>query len=111
MDQEDPSLVNYFSKITDPRIDRTKKHKLIDIIIIALCAILSGCLGWEEIEDFGIEKENWFKIFLDLENGIPSHDTFSRAFSRLNPVEFQNCFFQWIDSIHELKMGDVIAID
>src|SRR5579883_3514973 len=111
MTQEKPSLVNYFSQITDPRIERTKKHKLIDIIIIALCAVLSGCLGWEEIEDFGIEKEEWFKNFLDLENGIPSHDTISRVYARLDPVEFQKIFFQWIDSIHEIRIGDVIAID
>jgi predicted transposase YbfD/YdcC len=111
MTKENTFLANHFSSLKDPRIERTKKHKLLDIIIIAVCSVLAGCLGWEEIEIFGIEKEIWFKNFLDLENGIPSHDTFSRVFARLDPIEFQKCFFNWVNAIQQLKIGAVVAID
>jgi hypothetical protein len=74
----------HFSKVTDPRKDRTKEHKLIDIIAIAICAVICGAEGWTDIENFGKSKELWLRTFLELPNGIPSHDTFGRVFSMID---------------------------
>lgn len=103
-------LKSHFSKVKDPRVERTKQHKLIDIIIIAICATICGADGWIQVEQFGIEKEAWLKTILELPNGIPSHDTFGRVFAHLDPVEFEACFFEWVQSISE-KVEGVIAID
>jgi len=104
------SLEESFGKIADPRIDRTKLHKLIDIIIIAICAVICGAEGWEEIEQFGKEKQEWLENILELPNGIPSHDTISRVFSKINPEEFEKSFFTWVGSLTEHISG-VVAID
>jgi predicted transposase YbfD/YdcC len=104
------SLEKVFGKIRDPRIDRTKQHKLIDIIIIAICAVICGAEGWEEIEQFGKAKQEWLENILELPNGIPSHDTISRVFSKINPKEFEKCFFEWVSSLTESIRG-VVAID
>lgn len=104
------SLEESFGKIADPRIDRTKLHKLIDIIIIAICAVICGAEGWEEIEEFGKEKQEWLENILELPNGIPSHDTISRVFSKINPQEFERCFLAWVRSVTESISG-VIARD
>ena len=112
MDYQSPkSLVEHFSSITDPRIDRTKRHKLIDILVIAICATICGAEGWEEFELFGQAKLDWFKSFLELPNGIPSDDTFRRVFARISPRQFQQCFLEWVRSVYELTQGQVIAID
>lgn len=103
-------LKSCFAKVKDPRVERTKKHKLIDIIIIAICATICGADGWTEIEQFGIEKEAWLKTILELPEGIPSHDTFGRVFKHIDPAEFEACFFEWVQSIRERVEG-VIAID
>jgi predicted transposase YbfD/YdcC len=103
-------LKNHFSSLNDPRIERTKKHKLLDIIIIAICGTICGADGWVEIEQFGKAKEAWLKTILELPNGIPSHDTFGRVFAHLDPVEFERCFIEWVQSISE-KVEGVIAID
>lgn len=108
--QRSLDLVSYFAEIEDPRIERTKQHKLLDIIIIAICGMICGAEGWVEIEEFGKEKEEWLKTILELPNGIPSHDTFGRVFARLDPVKFEECFFQWVQSLNETIAG-VIAID
>ena len=79
------SLKNSFTVIHDPRIDRAKKHKLVDIIMLTLCATMCGMEGWEDIEVFAEKRQEWFKSFLELQNGIPSHDTIERVFSRINP--------------------------
>lgn len=100
-----------FAKLRDPRINRTKQHKLIDIVTIAVCAIVCGAQGWTEIEMFGHQKYVWLKTFLELQNGIPSHDTFGRVFAALDPKEFQECFVEWVEMIHEITSGQVIAID
>ena len=103
-------LETYFAAMDDPRIERTKRHKLLDIIIIAICGMICGAEGWVEIEEFGKEKEAWLKTILELPNGIPSHDTFGRVFARLDPVKFEECFFQWVHSLSGTIAG-VIAID
>ncbi len=112
MDNQTPkTLVEHFSSISDPRIDRTKRHKLIDILAIAICATICGAEGWEEFELFGQAKQDWFKSFLKLPNGIPSDDTFRRVFCRIDPRQFQHCFLEWIRSVYELTQGQIIAID
>ena len=95
---EGKSIVASFSIVPDPRIDRQKKHKLLDVIIIAICGVISGCDGWVDIEEYGNTKFDWFKTFLDLPNGIPSHDTFGRIFSLIDPLKFQEAFYDWIQS-------------
>jgi predicted transposase YbfD/YdcC len=100
-----------FSSIKDPRIDRTKKHSLLDIIFLSLCGIIAGCESFEEVSDFGKAHEDWFRNFLDLKNSIPSHDTFERVFAALDPVQFQNSCIEWFKQINELIPETVIAID
>jgi len=112
MDSQKPkTLIEHFSTITDPRIDRTKRHKLIDILVIAICATICGAETWEEFELFGKAKLNWFKTFLELPHGIPSHDTFRRVLARIDPHQFQQCFLEWVRSAFELTKGQVVAID
>ena len=105
------SIEEHFGSIEDPRIDRQKLHLLLDIITIAICASVCGANKWEDVEEFGKAKQDWFKTFLVLPNGIPSHDTFNRVFNRLDPDEFQRSFLSWIRAASELISGQVIAID
>lgn len=105
------TIADYFGEMDDPRVERTKQHKLIDIITIAICAVICGADTWVDIETYGRAKYLWLKEFLELPNGIPSHDTFSRVFARLNPEQFQQCFINWIKSISNITSGQVIAID
>ena len=105
------SLVESFSHIDDPRSDSGKRHDLMDIISIAICAVICGAEGWADVELFGRSKYDWLKRFLKLPNGIPSHDTFGRVFSLIDPTQFQRCFVDWVKGISELTQGEVIAID
>ena len=105
------SLFSHFVDLEDPRIDRTKKHLLLDIIALAICAVIGGAEGWEEIEDFGKDKHQWLKKFLRLPNGIPSHDTISRVFRRIKPEAFQECFLSWIQTLHQQLGLKHVAID
>ncbi len=105
------TIDDYFKDLKDPRIERTKRHKLIDIITITICAVICGADGWSDIELFGKSKYKWLKKFLELPNGIPSHDTFSRVFSLINPEALQKCFLDWVSSISRITFGEVIAID
>ena len=105
------TLLDHFTNLTDPRIDRTKEHKLIDILAIAICGTLCGADNWVAMEQYGNAKEEWLKQFLELPNGIPSHDTISRVFARLDPKEFEQCFRDWVKSISELIPGEIISID
>ncbi|AFZ11524.1 transposase IS4 family protein [Crinalium epipsammum PCC 9333] len=105
------TITDHFSTLKDPRIERSKLHQLIDIITIAICAVICGADGWEQIELYGKAKHKWFQQFLALPNGIPSHDTFARVFARIDPEEFQQCFIDWIKAISKLTNGEVIAID
>jgi predicted transposase YbfD/YdcC len=104
-------LANHFITITDPRSEVNKAHKLIDIIMVAICSVLAGAESFVDMEDFGKTKRDWFATFLELPNGIPSHDTFGRVFSLLDPAQFQASFAGWIQSAVELTRGQVIAID
>lgn len=105
------NLSELCTSITDPRINRRKLHSLESIITISVCAVICGAESWNDIEDFGILKKEFFESFLDLSNGIPSHDTFARVFSRINPEEFNNAFYEWQKSLHDNVSGDIIAID
>jgi predicted transposase YbfD/YdcC len=103
-----------FATLEDPRVERTKLHQLLDIITIAICAVICGADDWSEIELFGHAKEAFFKSFLPLPNGIPSHDTFGRVFARINPEQFQRCFLEWVQDLVSASGGQVkgvIAID
>ena len=105
------SIEHHFSGLEDPRIDRTKLHKLLDIIVIAICAVVCGADSWVDVEMFGHAKHEWLKTFLELPNGIPSHDTFGRVFGLLDPDQFQRCFLSWIKAVSHITEGQVIAID
>lgn len=105
------SIIKHFSSITDPRIDRRKLHKLQDIFFITLCAVICGADDWVSIELFGESKEAWFTEVLNLENGIPSHDTFGNVFAAINTEQFSECFSRWAADIAELGEGEIIAID
>jgi predicted transposase YbfD/YdcC len=104
-------LVDCFAEIADPRLDRQKRHQLIDIMVIAICAVICGAEHWTEVEAFGRCKRNWFKSFLELPNDIPSHDTFARVFSLLDPKQLQNVYSQWVQGF--MKDVDVhhICVD
>jgi predicted transposase YbfD/YdcC len=107
----DLSFAHHFGELTDPRIDRSRLHDLLDIVAIAICAVVAGAESWDDIEEFGNAKHAWLGTFLTLPNGIPSHDTFRRLFERLDPDEFQRCFLRWIEALHEATERQVIAID
>lgn len=101
----------HFSDLSDPRIDRTKKHLLTDILFIAVCTIICGGEGFTDMALFGRSKEDWLRKFLELPYGIPSHDTFRRLFSILDPEAFGECFTRWSQALHEATNGEVIALD
>jgi predicted transposase YbfD/YdcC len=105
------ALVECFSEIEDPRIERTKRHLLSDVLTLAVLAVIAGAEGWEDIEDFGDSKYDWLKQYLPLENGIPSHDTISRVFRSLKPNEFNTALLQWMETLHEQLGFQHIAID
>ena len=104
-------IMECFAEMEDPRIDRTKRHELQDIIFIVICGVICGADNWVEIEAFGHAQEQWLKRFLALPNGIPSHDTFGRVFASLDAEQFQVCFERWIKSVSRTTAGEVIAID
>ena len=103
--------MSYLSEMKDPRVERTRYHNLNDIIFITIAAVLSGAETWNEIEFYGEMKQEWLKEVLELPNGIPSHDTFNRLFSALDPVEFERCFLNWIKSVNKTTKGEVISFD
>ena len=110
-DNKPISIIDHFSVIPDPRIERRKEHKLIDILTIAMCAVLCGADEFTEMEEFGAAKEEWFRTFLQLPNGIPSHDTFGRVFSLIDNRAFCECFTSWV-SADTAELGvKLIAID
>jgi hypothetical protein len=104
------TIADHFKDLEDKRVERTKKHKLIDIVTIAICAVICGADSWVLIEAYGKIKQEWLKQFLELPNGIPSHDTFGRVFAIIEPQQFQNSFLNWIKSLNKITSGEVIAI-
>lgn len=111
MDAPPLALTTHFAPLVDPRIDRTKQHQLLDIVVIAICAVICGADTWVEIEEWGITKVTWLQTFLELPNGIPSHDTFGRVFAAVDPAHFQQCFLAWVQSIAPVTTGQVVALD
>ena len=105
------TIMKHFSKLEDPRMDRTKLHLLIDILTIAICAVICDADGWVDVEHYGVSKYAWLTTFLALPNGIPSHDTFGRVFARIDPLQFQHCFIRWMRAIAQLTQGEVVPID
>jgi predicted transposase YbfD/YdcC len=105
------SLEEHFGDMPEPRVVGRCDHLLIDIIMIAICAVLCGAETWEEVEEFGRSKEVWLRQFLELPCGIPSHDTFRRVFSLLDGQLFQERFMRWVESVFGVGRGQVIAID
>ena len=103
-------LLRFFSDLPDPRAPNVV-HKLHDVLVVALCAVICGADGWAEVEVFGRSKLGWFKTFLDLPGGIPSHDTFGRVFARLDPDAFERCFTAWVSSVAQVSGGRLISID
>jgi hypothetical protein len=91
-------FLDHFSELEDPRIERCRKHELLDIIFLSVCAVLSGADGWESIEEFGEAKLEWLRKFVPLKHGIPCHDTIARVMSRLNPEALQRCFIGWVQA-------------
>ena len=111
MDEASVSIISCFEDMSDPRVDRTKRHKLVDILVIAVCGVVAGCDSFEAIELFANAHEDWFKTFLGLPNGIPSQDTFERVFARINPSEFRKCFSDWSKGLAGVFANEIIAID
>ncbi len=105
------TIVDHFAPLEDPRVDRTKHHQLLDMIVLAVCAVICGADSWVEIEEFGKAKLAWFRTFLDLPNGIPSHDTFGRVFAALDPEQFQQCFLSWVHTVATSMDGQIVALD
>jgi predicted transposase YbfD/YdcC len=104
-------LRDRFAAVDDPRVERTKDHLLLDIIVMAICAVICGADAWTEIEQFGLDKHDFFQRFLLLPGGIPSHDTFSRVFARIQPAQFETCFAAWVRDVVQLAAGQVVALD
>lgn len=104
-------LLECFEGLPDPRLDRTRRHKLVDILTIGLCSILSGRENFSEMEFYGRIKEDWLKTFLELPNGIPSHDTMNRVFSAIDPHAFLDCFVCWVQGICPELADQTVAID
>lgn len=105
------SPVEYFSELDDPRVDRTKDHLLEDIIFITIAAVICGAETWNDIENYGNSKKEWLQTFLKLPNGIPSHDTFNRVFSAIEPEQLEKCFANWVSAVCNLTNGEVVSID
>ncbi len=105
------NLSSYFSEIKDPRVTRTKKHLLKDILVIAILAVIAGAEGWEDIENYGISKQEWLTEFLELPNGIPSDDTFRRVFERLDPSAIENGFTKWVQQLIPSLEQKIVPID
>lgn len=105
------TIIEHFSVVYDPRVKRGKKHKLVDIIVLSICGLICDCDSWTEIEEFCKFHELQFKQFLELENGIPSHDTFGRVFSLINPENFQKIFMDWVEETFRIEGPEQIAVD
>lgn len=106
-----PSLLTHMESVEDPRIDRTKQHELLDILVIGICAVICGADGWTGMQSFGLAKEAWLRTFLRLPNGIPSHDTLGRVFARLDPDQFRQSFIGWVQAVSKATKRQTVAVD
>jgi len=111
MSKRSLSMVIHFGALKDPRIDRTKRHLLVDIVCLSICAVIAGAEGWEDIEEFGKQKADWLRTFLQLPHGIPSHDTIARVFRLLDSEEFEATFRDWISIVNQCLGTRHIAVD
>jgi predicted transposase YbfD/YdcC len=107
----DLSITKHFTQLPDPRRRHRRLHLLQDILVIALCAVIAGAQDWQQIETFGRKRRDWLARFLELPNGIPSHDTFERVFDRLDPRAFQACFRDWVRVVQDTLCIRHVAID
>lgn len=105
------TITKHFAALPDPRIDRTKLHSLEAILVMAICAIICGADDWVAVEAWGNAKREWLEQFLDLPNGVPSHDTFGRVFARLDPKQFQECFLKWIRAVAKRTHRQIVSVD
>jgi predicted transposase YbfD/YdcC len=105
------SFHDHFQGLIDPRVERTRKHPLINVVFIAVCGVLSGANSFAAIHEFGCDRRPWFARYLDLSNGIPSDDTFARVLARLDPAAFEKCLLGWIRAVQEVTENRLIAID
>jgi predicted transposase YbfD/YdcC len=105
------SILTHFAALPDPRRKRRRLHNLLDLLAIAIGAIVAGCDDWVEVAAYGRKKQDWLKTFLPLPNGIPSHDTFGRVFSRLDPHAFRRCFTRWVEAVQTATGGKLVASD
>ncbi len=104
-------IMEHFKTLADPRMDRKKLHQLQDIIFITIAAVICGSNDWEDIEEYGELNYEWLKTVLELPNGIPSHDTFNRVFSLLDPEALRQCFIEWVQTVAQISEGRIISID
>ena len=108
---ESAAFHDHFQGLIDPRVERTRRHPLINVVFIAVCGILSGANSFAGIHEFGRDRRGWFARYLDLANGIPSDDTFARVLARLDPAAFEKCLLSWIQAVQEVTENRLIAID
>jgi predicted transposase YbfD/YdcC len=105
------SLLEHFASLEDPRVERNQRHALLDIVLLTVCAVVSGAHGWEAIEEFGHAKLDWLRKFGRFDNGVPSHDCVANVVSRLTPKGFGECFRSWTQAVATATGGEVIAVD
>ena len=105
------SLLEHFAALEDPRVERNQRHALLDIVLLTVCAVVSGAPGWEAIEEFGHAKLDWLCKFGRFDNGVPSHDCIAGVISRLTPKGFGECFRSWTRAVASTTAGEVIAVD
>jgi len=110
-DMKTASLLEYFAQVPDPRLKRSRLHPLVSILALSVCAVIGGANSFVEIEYFGRAKQTWFRTFLDLPNGIPSHDTLGRTFAMIDPKALERAFREWVSALATLTKGEVVAID
>ena len=101
----------FFAGLPDPRRDHTRRHKLVDIVVMAICAVICGAEDWEAVAEYAAARKEWFATFLELPGGIPAHDTFWRVFRALDGAAFERCFSAWTASLRRLVAGEVVAVD
>jgi predicted transposase YbfD/YdcC len=105
------SLIEHFRELPDPRVQGRCDHDLVDVLVMGVCTLLCGGSGFDDMADFGQAKYEWFKSFLPLRHGIPSHDTFNRVFAALKPEAFLDCFLRWTQSLRQAVAQEIVALD